>query len=693
MARLRGNEIKNSDNFQNYEDGIHPDQLLDILRLERVLWVIRRRFLLITGIGITILAAFLVKAFLSSNLYQSKFEILTEPRTAENELIYSIPETLGSGIAARRESEISINDATLQVLKSPKLLASIVKQINEKYPQQITYGSLVANLTITPVITKPSPFEKTANILEISYQNENPSLVKEVTQLLAQSYIDYSLKKTLSNINEGIKFVEGQIPQLREQVNTRQKKLANLQFKYNIVDPDLALGNLSGQIVELENKAIENQIEFDKKGSSYYQTQQELGERPPISVSIPGIADNEIYKEIRLKIAQIDAQIARQSVIYTNNSIEMKNLKEERSKLLYLVNQIIYQIQGENAKEVQSLEIRQKSIAFSVNELRQKREDLLSIYQEYKNLNRELEIFTTNLDQFLSKKAALQIEASQTTPPWQLLSSVSSPQPLPKNLAAFKKELVLGTVLGLFVGVVFALIVDIILDRFYNIDEVEEFFELPILGTIPHSKELQKSRNTLDKSIFKAFYSLYSNIQNLNLDTPLRSLVVTSALSKDGKSTIVKYLSEVISQTNRLVLVVETDLHSLSLKTQENKQETSGLTDILEKDLDFNIVIERSPVNENLWHLKPGSQVSNPTKLFSSQKMENLMRQLEVGFDLVIYDTASLLQFSDAYPLINHSQGVLFVISLNKIKRSQMEKAIAELQSLTTPILGIVQIN
>jgi capsular exopolysaccharide synthesis family protein len=114
------------------------------------------------------------------------------------------------------------------------------------------------------------------------------------------------------------------------------------------------------------------------------------------------------------------------------------------------------------------------------------------------------------------------------------------------------------------------------------------------------------------------------------------------------------------------------------------------LTDVISSDLDFNNVIEQSPLEDNLFVMSAGSIPPDPTRLLASEKMHDLMEKLQATFDLVIYDTPPLLGVADAYLLAANTNGVVLVAGLGKLKRSVLEQALEEIKVSGTPILGVV---
>ncbi len=135
------------------------------------------------------------------------------------------------------------------------------------------------------------------------------------------------------------------------------------------------------------------------------------------------------------------------------------------------------------------------------------------------------------------------------------------------------------------------------------------------------------------------------------------------------------------------VLLVDANLRSPSLHNRVGLMNVQGLTDIISQDLDWHNVIERSPLEENLFVMTAGPIPPDSVRLLASQKMQDLMNELQADFDLVIYDTPPLLGFADAYLLAANTNGIVLVAGLGKLKRTAMQQVLEEIQVSGTPIV------
>jgi capsular exopolysaccharide synthesis family protein len=157
----------------------------------------------------------------------------------------------------------------------------------------------------------------------------------------------------------------------------------------------------------------------------------------------------------------------------------------------------------------------------------------------------------------------------------------------------------------------------------------------------------------------------------------LRSLLITSALPLDGKSTIALNLATALAEGGkRSVLLLEADLHKPSLNEQLGLKARPGLTDCLERDLNPLLAIRRlKPLN---WYLLPaGEAVSHPTELLQAEGLAMLMQKLSSLFDWVLVDSPPVIPVTDALSLARQTSATLLVAREGRTPREAVEKTVA----------------
>ena len=681
------------------------------LNLGQVLGALKRRLPVIVGVTIVVTSAAMLKALTSKPVYQAGFEILTRPVTAESQVISSVPQTLNSKEGQQQTQPEKTLDATkLKLLKSPKVLSPIADQLKTQYPS-LTEDDLAATLSIT---SAPS-----SEILTVSFQDADPGKVKAVTKLVAASYLNYSLEERLADVRQGIDFVNAQLPQLQQRVEAVQDRLQTFRQQYDLIDPDTTGKQLADQTSTVGQQRLDTRIKLNEARALYNDLQGLLSRSAdPASIAF---TNNARYQALLTQILTVEGDIAKEASLFKDDTPNVQLLKGQQQNLMPLLRREGQRVQGEVASNIRALEDRDRILAQAATQLSQRVKQLSVVSRQYADIQQELKIATDNLNQFLTKREALRIDAGQRKAPWQLLTPPGEPVPSAANV---KRTTLLGVILGLLMGVGVALLLDKLSSVLHDPDEIKEASKLPVLGVIPFNPELEaiEELNSFSKFVSladigglvqqmgqkigisngarshyytaspfaEAFRSLYTNIRLLGSDTQIRSLVISSASPGEGKSTIAVYFAQAAAALGQRVLLVDADLRRPKVHERLGLVNTLGLSNVISLDLDVERVIQPSLTESNLSILTAGQIPPDPTKLLSSQKMQNLMAQFHSAYDLVIYDAPPLTGFADTKLIASKTDGMVMVVYLGKTKRSVLSQALGSIKLFSVPVLGMI---
>ncbi|MGI8535836.1 MAG: polysaccharide biosynthesis tyrosine autokinase [Mycobacteriales bacterium] len=256
-----------------------------------------------------------------------------------------------------------------------------------------------------------------------------------------------------------------------------------------------------------------------------------------------------------------------------------------------------------------------------------------------------------------------------------------------------KLNLALGLLVGLAVGVGAAVLRDTLDTSVKGADEVQEHLGLPTLGLIGYDGESAKrpliAHLDPHSSRSEAFRQLRTNLQFLDVDRPVRSIVITSSLPQEGKSTTACNLAITVGQAGIRVILVEGDLRRPQLADYLGIEGAVGLTDVL---------VGRSPLEDvlqpwgtgNLRVLASGPTPPNPSELLGSEQMSELLARLENEAELVLIDAPPLLPVTDAAILATQASGAIVVVRAGSTTREQAARAVGILRGVDAHVYGAV---
>ncbi|HHT9138489.1 MAG TPA: polysaccharide biosynthesis tyrosine autokinase [Candidatus Wunengus sp. YC60] len=254
--------------------------------------------------------------------------------------------------------------------------------------------------------------------------------------------------------------------------------------------------------------------------------------------------------------------------------------------------------------------------------------------------------------------------------------------------------LVLAFFMSIFLGIMLAFGFEYIDQTFKSPQEVETFLELPLLGAIPKNGFKNKSllRDAKQATVSNpSYHDLSDQMYLLMKDKKLKALLITAVSHLEGSTTIVANLSLSLAREGHKVLVIDANLKSPEIHEIFNIPNNSGLTHVLEGKFALEEAIKE--VDGNLSVLTAGNTPLNPTLLFDSTRMANIIKAAKEKYGMVFVDYASLRHSHDANILSSYLDGTVLVVNEGKTKRPVIKALIAPLVQKKANLIGVILNN
>jgi capsular exopolysaccharide synthesis family protein len=258
-----------------------------------------------------------------------------------------------------------------------------------------------------------------------------------------------------------------------------------------------------------------------------------------------------------------------------------------------------------------------------------------------------------------------------------------------------------GAILGLGFGIAFAMIRTVSDRRIRAAEDVEQHTGVSVVGTIPIVPGLTDETRLVDPAtsgstgkngtfaVAEALRALRTNLQFMDVDHPPKTIVVTSPLPGDGKSTVACNLALTLAAAGSTVVLVDGDLRRSMVAKTMGLPGGAGLSDVLAGRASLAEVLQRTPKSNNLLVLAAGSVPPNPSEVLGSERMHGLICDL-AKHATVIIDAPPLLPVTDGAVLAHQADGALVVITLRKTTFDLLDKALDTLRKARGRPLGIV---
>ena len=678
--------------------------------LKSLFGLLQRRAIIIIGVASVAMGGVIYTTFKQVPIYESGFQILVEPVNSDSEL-----GKIDVGLANVLKPTGLDYESQIQVLQSPELLRDFIKEIQISYPD-INYYTLLQGLTIRRL--------GESKIIQVSYKSDNNRKTKLILDPLADYYLKYSLNKRQTKLRQGVQFVEAKLPEIRTKLGQLQKEMQMFRQRYNFIDPENQSQVISAQIQSLAQQRLTINQQLTAARANYDRLQRRE-EQLAILNTAP------LYQTLIGQQRQLDTQISGELTRFQPDNPVIRTLQEKRANLLPIIEaeaaRTINIRISEATDVIKKIEVDNQYIAQVERQVQLKLDQLPVLSRQYTEILRNLQIANESLNRFLAAREQLQIEIAQTELPWQLIQAAFQPQyPISPDIT---RNLTLGFVASSLLGIGAAFLREQTDNTYHGVENVQDKIGLPLLGSLPFNKNLVRNpslnltnigkdqepevvvdpliasdeiSNTSPRSRSRSSYYygqgsfweslqvLYSNLQLLNSDRPIKSLVVSSALPGDGKSTVGFSLAKTAAIMGKKVLLVDCDLRKSKIHKLTQLNNIWGISSLISSDIDVNQVIQEMPGLNDLSVITAGPLPPDPARLLSSDKMSQMMDYFSENFDLVIYDTPPLSGLVDARLVAVHTDGVMLVVRIDKTDKSAVKQLIDTLKASPINLLGVV---
>jgi capsular exopolysaccharide synthesis family protein len=575
-----------------------------------------------------------------------------------------------------------------------------------------------------------------SRLLQVTYQDRDPKFAAAVTNAVVDQYIKDALSRRNVMTTQASEWMASQLDDLRKQVEAAQQNLVDFEKKSGfIVVPSMGMSGGAGNTPQassgpqlqstLLNRLLTlNQTLVQAQGTritqeAIYRVAQTQDPdaiaalattlSPASAVSGSGGQSNMLSGLLALRQQQIvlKQQLAASFDTYGSknpHAIEMRRevvfldgqMKEETKRILAGAASTLKIAQESEAgvrKEVEDLEHQADGINDSAVRLAVLQQEADSTRALYENLYTKLQ------------EARL---AQQTQSSNMAVISEALPSAKPR-FPNWILNIAIGILGGLTLGVITAFIKESLDDSIVNSNQIESLTRMPVLGSIP------KFNSTLDQPATKGQRELEAPVQNSigavagsdsqadeayralrtaillsQPGSPPRSLLVTSPLPSEGKTTTCHNLAVCFALLGKRVLMIDADMRKPAIHRRAGTSNASGLSTLLTSTLHPSDIIFPDPSVENLSILAAGPIPPNPTELLGSATFAALITSVSEQYDLVLIDAPPAMLVADPIIISATVDGVVVVVRAGSSTRLTTLGVVESLQRAKANVVGFV---
>lgn len=548
------------------------------------------------------------------------------------------------------------------------------------------YASFSTKLSIEPV--------RLSQLAKISFESDSPALAALVANTVATTYIDNDLEARYTMTRKASEWLQEQLSGLKTNLDKSERELQSYRDRAGIIDTKgLAQSGASKQIEEVTQRLIETRLRRAEAENAYNQIKN-AGKNEDLS-SLPAVVRNPTVSEARKALAEAERKLSEVSQRYGYEHPRYVAADAEVKAAKDNVKRQVETVVASVTREYEVAKGTEKALEGTLASARGSIQSLNRKEFELSVLEREAESNRQMYDLFMKRTKETSVSSDLQT----AIARVVDPAVEPKLPVKPQKTqiIAIALVLGLFIGVLTALLLDRLDNTIKTSDEVESKLRQPVLTALPLLKKNEVARNASARLFVDNPQSLYSEairtartgVLLSAIDLPNRILLVTSSLPGEGKTTFSINLATAHAQTKR-TLLIDADMRRPAIsKGLELPPAAKGLS---------NLVAGTSELGECL-HTIEGSKLSimpagdkpaQAIEILLSNRFKETLDRLSAVFEIIIIDSPPVELVSDALVIAPHATGVVYVVKALDTPYQLARKGLDRLRRADGDLLGVV---
>jgi capsular exopolysaccharide synthesis family protein len=569
-----------------------------------------------------------------------------------------------------------------------------------------------------------------SQIVEIHFMCFDAALAAQIADQLSENYIEHNLSSKVDSTKRAQQWLQGQLDELRVKV----EKSEEAQVAYERANSILMLDDkqdhsITKDRLEDANKQLITAEAERRAAEARWHVLQQQG-------SAGLLQESSVLSSLQLKLNDANQAFEEAARQYGDNHPKYIKAKLQRDMAQADLDRETKHETAQVQAAYQLTMEKEQGIRKLFGDAKAEAEAQSNKLIEYNILKRDVDSYRELYNSMQTRLKAATVESGLNSSNIQIIDRAQVP--LVPTLPRTGQNISLGIVVGMMLGLAASFLRDFLDNTVKTPDDVEQMAGLPNLGVIPGISPglvraayyagygLGKSKNkqlapgeteetrerdsksivglcrpetvTLShphSSIAESFRALRTALLLANSGMPPRTILVTSGLPSEGKTTIAINVAITLAQRGGRVLLVDGDLrrpsvHRHLLGTRKARDEMPGLSHFLTGNASLAEAIQPSGIISNMDVMMAGSIPPNPAELCSSEPMRKLLHDLREDYSHVIIDSPPLLSVTDSTILSVQTDGVLLVSRSGFSTRDSLRRAKKLLEHVNARLLGVV---
>jgi succinoglycan biosynthesis transport protein ExoP len=569
-------------------------------------------------------------------------------------------------------------------------------------------------------------------ILEIKYRSPDPQVAADVANAIAHSYLEHSFEIRLQSSNALATFMEKQLDELRAKMERSDMALAKFEQELNVINPEDKTNILSARLLQLNTEFTNAQGDRVRKEASYKTSQTNTIAAAEVS------GQGEELSRLQDRLNQAKQHLASVSSIYGPAHQEYRKAASDLNEVQRQFEEMRHSVAQRVETDFRQASMREQMLSKALNETKAEFDQLNARSFQYQQLKREAE---TN--KALYSDLERRIKEAGINAGFQNSSIRIADLARPSDAPIFPRKrlyLMLAFLVSTVLAVCVAVLADVLDNTIRDPEQAAHALDTSVLGTLPTVKEMRRLLNPGAQpvneaedadtrlgeaapvvppsepgsivipghrprrkhvlypasgkyegitSYEEAVRTLRHSILLPDLDRNMRSLLVTSAVPAEGKSTCIIHLAIAHAEQGKRTLIIDADLRRPSIHKKLSFDGSVGLSNALLGELDWRDAVMRTHDWPDLRVLPAGTASRRASDLIGSM-MIDILDEAEKDYDLILVDAPPLLGFAETMQIASAVDGVVVMARAGQTSRRAVASVLATLEQLRANTIGLV---
>ncbi len=567
-------------------------------------------------------------------------------------------------------------------------------------PYEDAVQDLMDRLTVNQIY-------RDANVISVTFTGTDPIEVAQVPNILGHTFIVGRTRAKKTEATSTVAFLSSQIDAYTDQLRTAEEGLLAFQQGEQVV-------NLDAEGAEQVKRLVDQQSERDRLAGDLQSLNgilAEIDRAPAVTeagkpspyrklASFPTFMQNQAITNLLSNLTGLETERTDMATRRTPDHPDMVSLRRSIDQLEEQMHENALNYRNNLVAQIAGVDQRLSTFGGKLEEIPQKQLQQARLERQKQVLE---QVFTLLQSRLKEAEIAQAVEPGDV----RVVDEATTPtRPIrPRKF----RSMALAVLFGLIAGIAVAGAKDLMDDTVHSREDLTRVTNIPVLAMIPRIKGASNgtgflrreqswtsrlvTQNDAGSPVSEAYRAFRTNITFLNIDNPLRVIVLTSPGPSEGKSTSVVNLAITLAQQNTRTLIVDCDLRrGIVHKIFGEENARPGLTNVLMKECTLLDAVRGADIGDGqkLYILPTGTLPPNPSELLGSKQMRALLTELRQHFDMILLDSPPLNLVTDAAVLGAEADGVVVIARAGATDKSALRYAMDQLRAVNAKVSGTV---